>query len=653
MYKRLRIYYLYTALPFIILLLGAATFSKAIINTLEHNPHPQINYTIFAVTLFGGLLIIWGVHKVMHEAKILDTFTRELRNGKSSEELIALCNKFDVDITYVLRMIAVSVGRSISHQEQSAIEHELHSAQSRLEVRHALPQFLTSLLVGLGLLGTFIGLLSALDDIGRMVSSFGALDVNSADLFSVFREMVTRMQAPMSSMAIAFSASMFGLLGSIILGFMMVASRGCVRELHSLLGSEVSQYLNLALSKTGPVTLAKVVDTMSGILTNSIDRLARELEISFSQLGVSLAGLDHNIRSLVETSGGDALVGAQVTMQELLARLDDRLTEGNRMHQQALDQGRSAMEIQRSDLAEMFTLNSGLIGEFRAEMQRMTGQIAQTQEMVDRNSQQLVASLGQGLSVKLTDSPDALERIPDVLTKVSNAMTMSASRIELAVRDIAEKAMNGTGSMIVSSNGAQEPITLDNMSREMMDEQTDLLRRIEERLSESLRTNHKVLQTELEQMNRTRGEMARVFNEHGEAVALFRSELQRVGRQMGIAHALMERTSTGLLDLLNDRFTQLNSAAQIQGEQLIALNDHSNRLADDSGQNRRLLGELVDRAKSQENRALMTEVVGAIRQVASLQIDLGMKFEQMHMEEVEQARAALKQQLEALKALKQ
>lgn len=70
-------------------------------------------------------------------------------------------------------------------------DHELNSASARLESRHALPQYLTGLLVGLGLLGTFIGLLSALDDIGAMISSFGALNVETADLFVVFREMAT------------------------------------------------------------------------------------------------------------------------------------------------------------------------------------------------------------------------------------------------------------------------------------------------------------------------------------------------------------------------------------------------------------------------------------------------------------------------------
>ena len=57
MFKRLRIYYLYTALPFILLLIGAAFYHEAILRTITNNPHPQINYLIFVITLLGGGLI--------------------------------------------------------------------------------------------------------------------------------------------------------------------------------------------------------------------------------------------------------------------------------------------------------------------------------------------------------------------------------------------------------------------------------------------------------------------------------------------------------------------------------------------------------------------------------------------------------------------
>ena len=159
-----------------------------------------------------------------------------------------MANSYTVDISCLLQMVAASSGRSISHQEQVAIEHELTNARNRLNRRNALPQYLTGLLVGMGLLGTFIGLLATLTDIPVLISSFAELDMSTASPLVVFRTMIERMKAPMQSMSIAFSASMFGLLGSIILGLMMVGIRRLQGDIFSLLGSEIARHIETALS---------------------------------------------------------------------------------------------------------------------------------------------------------------------------------------------------------------------------------------------------------------------------------------------------------------------------------------------------------------------------------------------------------------------
>lgn len=658
MYKRLRIYYFYTALPFILLLAGAAAFIGPIMRTIEGNPHPQINYTIFAVTLLGGLLILRGVHSVMKEAKILDQFAIALKGGASSEELMEMSHNWDVEIAYVLRMIAATVGRSLSHQEQSAIEHELTSAQVRLESHHSLPQFLTSLLVGLGLLGTFVGLLSALGDIGKMVASFGALDVNSADLMGVFRGMVQRMEAPMASMAIAFSASMFGLLGSIILGFMMVSARGLVRELHSLLGSEVSQHLNLALAKMGPATLAKVVEHMSDVLNSSIDRLARELELNFGQLTNSLANVDHRVKAMID--GGEAkregehpLLPVMREQNQVLQRLESRLVESTTLQGQAIQQDRQVIETHRTDIDALAEKNSVMIesmqGAIREAMGAITNQLMEARDSMERSGQDFANTLKGGLSVKLSETPDGLERLPEMLSKVSNAITLSASRIELASRELTEKGISTKGPMMVGDGGG--PITVGGMSKELANEQIDLLRRIDERLAENYRSQSSALQAEFDSINKTRGEMTKVFNDHAESMAMLRSELQRIGRQLGIAHALMERSSTGVMDMLNERFAEQNNNGIQQTSQLAGLSDSITRLADDSAQNLRVLGEILERTRSPETRGLINEVISAIRQVSSLQIDLGMKLEQAQMDSSDQLRELIKTQREAVRVI--
>jgi len=225
MFKQLKVYYVFVTMPFALLLIGSAFFFEAIKSTILRNPHPQINYTIFVIILVGGVFIILNVHRLIREARALVEFSSALRAKTDSGTLQEMANRYTADIAYLLQMVAASSGRSISHQEQVAIEHELTNARARLNRRNALPQYLSGLLVGMGLLGTFIGLLATLSDISTLISSFADLDMNNVNPIVVFRTMIERMKAPMQSMAIAFSASMFGLLGSIILGLMMVGIR--------------------------------------------------------------------------------------------------------------------------------------------------------------------------------------------------------------------------------------------------------------------------------------------------------------------------------------------------------------------------------------------------------------------------------------------
>lgn len=437
MLKRLRIYYFYAALPFVLLLLGAAIYHNAIIKTLVENPHPQINYAIFAITLIGGILIMLNVRRMLKEAEKLDDFTTAVQAGEGPAQLQDRAQNYEGDIAYVLRMMATSTGRGIAHQEQVAIDAELNSAGRRLTNRNALPQFLTSLLVGLGLLGTFIGLLATLDDIAQLISSFATVNLAVDSPVEVFRDMVARMRAPMRSMGIAFSASLFGLLGSIILGFMMVAVRRCNQEVLSLLGSEVAQHIEQALSR---VANAKTV-----------------------------------------TEGGTLVAG------------DGGVIEG-------------------------VVLEGG--------------------------------STGSGFAAGMDPA-------------------------ELKFR------------------------------REIATEEIRVLRRIEERLSESSRLQDRALQAELDNFSKQRSEMMRAMADHNESVSQFRGELQRVGRQLGTILNLMERGNADMLSQLNDHFTGLIQATTRQGSDLSRMSDMMTRMTDDSMELRTNITEMMDRFSPAEQRAVM------------------------------------------------
>jgi hypothetical protein len=93
----------------------------------------------------------------------------------------------------------------------------LDSVASRLDEQRETTRYLVGLLVFLGLLGTFWGLLQTVSSVGSTIS---ALDTSGSESVMLFDQLKEGLAAPLKGMGTAFSCSMFGLSGSLILGFL-------------------------------------------------------------------------------------------------------------------------------------------------------------------------------------------------------------------------------------------------------------------------------------------------------------------------------------------------------------------------------------------------------------------------------------------------
>ncbi|MGB2831421.1 MAG: hypothetical protein WBC07_00600 [Methylotenera sp.] len=428
MYKRLRIYYLYTVMPFAFLLIAAFIYRTAIVKTIASNPHPQVNYLIFIITLLGGVLIIMSISKLLHEAKQLSDFSDAVRSGADSATLQTKALNYDADIAYVLRMIAASSGRAISHQEQIALESEIEKASKRLSSRNALPSFLSGLLVGLGLLGTFIGLLATLDDIATLISSFGALDMKTADPIMVFSQMVKRMEAPMHSMGIAFSASMYGLMGSIILGFMMVSVRRCMGEILSILGSEVAQHIEFALSRGGFAYSKTGIDKLGTGGTEQLTLnkvMPGQGKIADASATVSVVGETLSASSLLRRNEAEQKEAIKKDTNALLESLEEnddeefvrvlrrievRLTESSRLQERSLNAEVDDFHKQRGDMLRTLAEQAEAMNNFRMELQRVGRQLGTVLGLMEKGNDEVV-SIMREMIVRMADDSSETHRI--------------------------------------------------------------------------------------------------------------------------------------------------------------------------------------------------------------------------------------------------
>jgi hypothetical protein len=93
----------------------------------------------------------------------------------------------------------------------------LDSISTRLDESRDISRYQVGLLIFLGLLGTFWGLLQTIGSVGQVING---LSVGEGDLATVFEDLKAGLAAPMSGMGTAFGSSLFGLAGSLVLGFL-------------------------------------------------------------------------------------------------------------------------------------------------------------------------------------------------------------------------------------------------------------------------------------------------------------------------------------------------------------------------------------------------------------------------------------------------
>src|SRR6059058_6293563 len=99
---------------------------------------------------------------------------------------------------------------------QQTMRHLLDSIATRLDEARDISRYMTGLLVFLGLLGTFWGLIETVGSVGKVISSLRT----GQDTAALFDELKGALSGPLQGMGLSFSASLFGLAGSLVLGFL-------------------------------------------------------------------------------------------------------------------------------------------------------------------------------------------------------------------------------------------------------------------------------------------------------------------------------------------------------------------------------------------------------------------------------------------------
>lgn len=116
----------------------------------------------------------------------------------------------------------------------------LESIAVRLDDGREVVRYLAGLLVFLGLLGTFWGLLETVSSVGNVIKTLRTGGESSV----LFDELKSGLAAPLAGMGLSFSSSLFGIAGSLVLGFIDLqvgqAQRRLRNQIEDWLGEIVS-----------------------------------------------------------------------------------------------------------------------------------------------------------------------------------------------------------------------------------------------------------------------------------------------------------------------------------------------------------------------------------------------------------------------------
>ena len=173
--------------------------------------NPVINGLIFSVLGFGIIIIFRQVYTLRPEIQWIEGYKRNKAKGLTGN----LDNKKLILLAPMASLLEEHKGRfTISSLAMRSL---LDSLNLRLDETREISRYLIGLLVFLGLLGTFWGLLNTIDSVGEVINSLGAEDEDSSLMFLKLKE---GLRQPLDGMGTAFSSSLFGLSGSLILGFL-------------------------------------------------------------------------------------------------------------------------------------------------------------------------------------------------------------------------------------------------------------------------------------------------------------------------------------------------------------------------------------------------------------------------------------------------
>jgi hypothetical protein len=285
--------------------------------------NPGLNILICFVLLAGILYAFQQVLRLYPEIRWVNAF-------RIADPGLAISHR-PVLLSPMATMLRDRTGSlSLSATSMRSI---MDSIGSRLDEARDTGRYLVGLLVFLGLLGTFWGLLDTIQSVGKTIS---ALDTRAADSVAVFDELKNGLAAPLRGMGTAFSSSLLGLGGSLVLGFLELQAS----HAHGRFYNQLEEWLS-GITELAPGA------------SHTADYANHQLYSAITDMHRAITDLNERLGGMPSLEGGGANPPPAEEAVKDLAKGVDQLVRQMRAEQKVVREWVDEQAAQQSEVASV------------------------------------------------------------------------------------------------------------------------------------------------------------------------------------------------------------------------------------------------------------------------------------------------------------
>ena len=246
----------------------------------DFKANPGLNSLIFFVLGVGIILTLRQVIRLFREVRWVNSLRGDADDRVKPPILLAPMATLLGDRP---------AGTTISTLTLRAI---LDSIGARLDEARDTTRYLTGLLIFLGLLGTFWGLLATVGSIGEVIKAMQT----GSDAAVMFDNLKNGLARPLAGMSISFTSSLFGLAGSLVLGFLDLQAGQAQNRFYKELEDNLTASTSDALVEGAPA-----LEGVPRDLRAALDKIAATGDLSHARAtSMAIANLADGIQSLVQ-----------------------------------------------------------------------------------------------------------------------------------------------------------------------------------------------------------------------------------------------------------------------------------------------------------------------------------------------------------------